>query len=114
METLAALEGRVASLERSLRRSRLTTLALALGAVVVAAAAFAPRSITPEQARALLAAQEAQTPAVVSTQRLVLTNELGVEQIALVAGMDGSLVVLDPTGGVVIRLGGNPARPIKH
>jgi hypothetical protein len=49
-----------------------------------------------------------------ATQRLVLTNELGVEQIGLVAGTDGSLVVLDSEGDVVVRLGGSPVRPVEH
>jgi len=111
MEPVAALEGRVASLERALRQSRLAALALGLGALVAAAAAF---TLQPTPAAPTLAAQEAQTPEVVTTQRLVLTNELGIEQLALVAGTDGSFVVLDSQGGVVIRLGGDPARRIKH
>jgi hypothetical protein len=111
MEPLAALEGRVATLERSLRRARFATLVLGLAAVLTAATALTTQSLTPEQFRAL---QDAQSPEMLATQRLVLTNELGVEQIGLVAGTDGSLVVLDSEGDVVVRLGGSPVRPVEH
>jgi len=102
MDTPNAFEGRIASLERSLRRARLTALFLGIGAVVVAAAA-----LTPD-------AQEVPIPEQVVTQKLALTNELGAEQVVLMAGTDGSLVVLTPAGQEIMRLGGDPARRIGH
>ena len=97
VDSLPPLESRVASLETSLRRSRLVASTLALALLLVVAAAFVPQ------------AQEE-----VSTRRLVLTDAQDEPVVALTAGQQGSLVIESPTGEELFRLGGSPARRITH
>lgn len=97
VDSLPRLESRVASLETSLRHSRLVASSLALALLLVVAAAFVPQ------------AQEE-----VSTRRLVLTDAQDQPLVALTAGQQGALVIESPTGEELFRLGGSPARRITH
>lgn len=115
------LEARVASLERSLRKARLAAAILALGAVVVAAAAFAQQPAPSLEAQLeerlstrLDSLVQEQTQERVATQRLALTDGVGLEFVVLAGGADGSLLVLTPSGQELMRLGGSAARRIGH
>ena len=114
------LEARVASLERSLRGSRLAAAILGVGALVVAAAAFAQqpgRSSDAElEARAsrLVSAVQEQTQEQVSTRRLTLVDETGAETIVLTAEAVGSMLVASGGGQEILRIGGPAARRIDH
>jgi hypothetical protein len=121
MHPSTSLEARVATLERSLRRSRLTTTALGLGAMIVVAAAFMQQPLPSLEAQLeerltarLQADLAARLQEQLATRRLALTNELNVELVVLQGGTDGSLLVLTPDGREVVRLGGPPARRIGH
>jgi len=96
-DAYSSLEARVRSLETSLRRTRVLAVALALCFMLAGLTAFAPQS------------QEE-----VSTQRLVLTDSVGLAAVALVAGPQASLVIQSPVGDEVLRIGGSPARRLGH
>ena len=96
-DSLPLLEARVASLETSLRRSRLVARSLSLMFILAVATAFT-----------------VQTPEELSTRRLVLTDAQDAPVVALVAGPQGGLVIESPTGEELFRLGGSPARRIEH
>ena len=100
MDSMTQLETRVRRLETSLHRSRLLAFMLGLVVVLIAGAAQVPD------------AQEAQE--VVTTERLVLTNEPDSAAVVLVAGPQSSLVIQTPAGEEVLRLGGPAARRIRH
>ena len=125
MHPTTSLEARIATLERSLRRSRAKTGALGLAAVVVAAGAFVQQSTPPWQAQmeerlesrlqsALAERIQEQAQERLATQRLALTNELNVELVVLQGASDGSLLVLTPDGVELLRLGGPMVRRIEH
>jgi len=114
VDPIKLLEKRLASLERSLRRSRRVSAALGLGCVVAVAAALVPQVPAAPTAAERQADPAEQTQELLRTQGLVLTNELDVEMIVLRAGTDGSLVVQTPDGGEIVRLGGPAARRIGH
>jgi multidrug efflux pump subunit AcrB len=125
MDPSTSLEVRVATLERSLRRSRLVTTVLGLGAMIVVAAAFMQQPVPFLEAQLeerltarlqadLAARLQEQAQEQLATQRLALTDAVGVELVALAAGSDGSLLVLTPDDREVVRLGGPPARRIGH
>ncbi len=100
MDSTTQLEGRVRTLEASVRRSRLLTFMLGLAVVLIVGAAQVPE------------AQEAQE--VVTTERLVLTNGPDSSSVVLVAGPESSLVIETPDGEEVLRLGGRGIRRIKR
>jgi hypothetical protein len=95
--SLPSLDQRVASLEGSLRRTRVLALALGAAWLWLALAGFAR-----------------QTQEEVVTQRLVLTDAADSAVVVLVAGPESSLVVQTPAGTEVVRLGGPAARRIGH
>ncbi len=97
MDSMTQLEGRVRTLETSLRRSRLLAFMLGLAVVLITGAAQVP---------------EAQD--VVTTERLVLTSGPDSSSVVLVAGPESSLVIETPAGEEVLRLGGAVLRPIKR
>ena len=101
MQPQTRIEERVRRLERALSRSRLLALALGLSALLLLSTGWSPWP------------QEAPTGEI-RTQRLVLTNELDVEGVVLVAGPQSSLVIRTPGGEEILRLGGSPARPIRR
>ncbi len=94
MDSMAQLEGRVRTLETSLRGSRLLAFVLGLAVVLITGAAI--------------------TQEVVTTERLVLTNGPDSSSVVLVAGPESSLVIETPAGEEMIRLGGPAVRPIKR
>ena len=100
MDSMTQLEARVRTLETSLHRSRLLAFTLGLAVVFIVGAVQVPE------------AQEVQ--AVVTTERLVLTNGPDSAPVVLVAGPESSLVIETPDGEEVLRLGGPAARRITH
>ncbi len=97
MDSMTELEGRVRTLEASVRRSRLLAFVLGLAVVLIVGAAQVPE------------AQE-----VVTTERLVLTNGPDSSSVVLVAGPESSLVIETPAGREMLRLGGSGVRRIKR
>ncbi len=95
MDSMTQLEGRVRTLETSLRRSRLLAFVLGLAVVLISGAAMVPA----EQV-------------VVSAERLVLTNGPDSSSVVLLAGPESSLVIETPAGVEVMRIGGPGGRRI--
>ncbi len=100
MDSMTQLEARVSTLETSLSRSRRLAFMLGLAVVLIVSAAQVPE------------AQEAQE--VVTTERLVLTNEPDSTAVVLLAGPESSLVIETPAGEEVMRIGGSDLRRIRR
>lgn len=95
---LPSLEARIVTLERTLRRFRLLAAVLALALLTLATAAW--RAGTTE----------------VQASSLVLTDPLGNPVLTLQAeeSVHGpGLVLVSPSGQVVMRLGGPVVRPVR-
>jgi hypothetical protein len=89
--------------------------AIGIGALLLSAVALAPQAQTsPASPAAAPPRAQTQAQEEVATQRLVLTDESGAASIVLAAGPESSLLVLTPSGSVLLRLGGQPARRIGH
>jgi hypothetical protein len=93
MDSQASVKRRIEQLEASLRRMRRVIAALVLVLAVGAATAF------------VAAEDEVKTP------KLTLMNG-SVAGVSLVAGSESSLVIQDPTGAEIMRIGGHPLRLI--
>jgi len=96
MDPVVVLEARIATLERSLRGNRMILASCAMAVLLVVAVA---------------ATRQAQEE--LRTSRLVLTTVGEIEGVALEAGFDGSLLILDPDGEEIARLGGSPVRRVR-
>ena len=97
MDPTTQLEGRVRTLETSLRRSYLLAFVLGLAVVLITGAA-----------------QVAEVQEAVTTERLVLTNGPDSSAVVLVAGPESSLVIETPAGEEVMRIGGSALRRIRR
>ncbi len=116
MDSMTQLEGRVRTLETSLRRSRLLAFMLGLAVVLITGVYYLPEA-SDDDGRAASTVGTVMVPQaqdVVTTERLVLTKGSDESSVVLVAGPESSLVIQTPAGEEVLRLGGPAGRRIRH